>query len=130
MSRALDRLFVCVTCVRDTHGAVEDPTRGWRLAEALEGALAEAPDLAMSLSLRRVECLNSCLSPCAVALRCPGKAGHRISRLRPEHAADVMKVAAAYVAAVDGEIPLSNWPEPLQDKRTAHIPGQRRSGTA
>jgi predicted metal-binding protein len=130
MSRALDRLFVCVTCVRDTHGAVEDPTRGWRLAEALEAALAGAPDLGKTLSLRRVECLNSCLSPCAVALRCPGKAGHRISRLQPEHAAAVVQLATAYVAAADGEIPLSAWPEPLQDKRTAHVPGPRRPDAA
>jgi predicted metal-binding protein len=130
MSRNLDRLFVCVTCVRDTHGAVEVPTRGARLADALEAALTETPGLAASLSLRRVECLNSCLSPCTVALRCPGKAAHRMSRLRPEHAGDVIKLAGAYVAAADGEIPLSDWPEALQDKRTAYVPGQRRPGAA
>lgn len=130
MSRNLDRLFVCVTCVRDTYGAIEDPTRGYRLAEALQAELAAAPDLTAAPSLRRVECLNSCPSPCTVALRCPGKAAYRMSRLHPEHAADVVRLATAYVAAPDGEIPLSAWPEALQDKRTAHIPAQRRTGAA
>lgn len=121
-------LYVCQTCVRDLVPPPDGPTRGRQLAEAIEGLLST---LDIRPTLRRVACLNACLSPCSIALRAPGKLALRFSRLGPEHAADVVALAAAYGRSNDGDLPASALPLSMQDKLSARVPapGRQRSGT-
>jgi len=113
-------LYVCQTCVRDLVPPPDGPTRGRRLADAIEGLLSAATGALPTL--RRVACLNACLSPCSVALRAPGKAALRFSRLGPEHAADVLALAAAYGRSNDGDLPRASLPSALRDKQSARAP--------
>lgn len=127
-----DKLYICMTCMRDEAVRDDIGTRGSRLAVAVEAALLADADLAAKIALRRVECLNSCLSHCAVAFRSQGKMGLRFSRLEPENAAAVVEMASKYAASQDGNVAKSDWPEILRSKNTARIPvpPRNRAGIA
>lgn len=112
-------LYVCQTCVRDIVPPPDGPTRGRQLADAVEGLLNA---LDIRPTLRRVACLNACLSPCSIALRAPGKLALRFSRLGPEHAGEVVALAAAYGQSNDGHLPASALPASMQDKLSARAP--------
>lgn len=113
-------LYVCQACVRDLKPSPGEPTRGRRLADAIEGLLKHvAGDRPI---LRRVACLNACLSPCSVALRAPGKLALRFSRLGPEDAGAVVALVAAYGRSNDGDLPAAALPPSLQSKQSARAP--------
>ena len=123
MSQA--HLYVCQTCVRDREPPPGEPTRGRLLAEAIETLLAALPAEAWRPILRRVACLNACLSPCSIALRAPGKLALRFSRLAPEDAGAVVTLAAAYGRSNDGDLPEDALPPALQNKLSARVPGSQ-----
>ena len=118
-------LYVCQTCVRDLAPPPGEPTRGRLLADAIATILDAAPPEAWRPTLRRVACLNACLSPCSVALRAPGKLALRFSRLGPEAAADVVALAAAYGRSNDGDLPEDALPPALKNKLSARAPGSQ-----
>lgn len=128
----VDKLYICMTCKRDEVVRDEVGTRGSRLALAVEQVLRADTDLAAKIALRRVECLNSCLSPCTVSFRAQGKMGLRFSRLEPENALAVVEMAGKYAASPDGNVATSDWPEILRGKNTARIPvpPRNRAGAA
>jgi len=120
-----ERLYVCETCVRDAPPDEDGRPLGRRLAAAIEAELARRPALEARLLLRRVHCLNACLSPCSVALRAPGKASLRFSRLALQDASAVLDLAALYCAAPDGEPVPESWPPALAGKNSARTPPLR-----
>ena len=111
------KLFACETCVRDLRLAPHERSRGQQLVAALK-----QHGLSDDLTLRVVSCLNGCLSPCNIALRCRGKYSLRFSRLQPEDGSAVLAFAQLYIHSDDGDIPQSQWPQVLQDKLTVRIP--------
>ena len=116
-------LYVCETCLRDEVPSPGEPTRGRRLANAIEELLAQAAG--ERPTLRRVACLNACLSPCSVALRAPGKLALRFSRLTPDDAAAVVTLAEAYGRSNDGALPAEALPPALRNKQSARAPAPR-----
>jgi predicted metal-binding protein len=124
---AAECLYVCETCIRDAPVAVGAPTFGRRLADAIEALLADGRDDTRDLQLRRVLCLNGCLSPSNIALRTRGKYTLRFGRLEPADAPAVLDFAARYLASTDGNVPERDWPEALRGKNTVRTPPPRRS---
>jgi len=114
-------LYLCQTCVRDSVPPPGEPTRGRRLADAVETLLSAAPAEHRPI-LRRVACLNACLSPCSIALRAPGKLALRFSRLGPDDAVDVVALAAAYGRSNDGNLAGEALPPALRNKLSARAP--------
>ena len=128
-AQKIHRLYVCTTCVRDLRLAPGEPSRGQRLAEALErgldgrdgdnpGGIGADP----RLHFIKVPCLNGCLSPCNVALRASGKFNLRFSRLEPADAAAVLDFARTYLEHQTGDVREEDWPEALRGKRTVRTP--------
>ena len=97
-------LAVCRTCHRyAAHGSGE-PTPGERLADRLAALLA-AEGLDDRLTLRRVECLSGCRSPCTVSLTAGTKARLRLGRLGPGDAERIVTLARAYADSPAGAVP-------------------------
>ena len=117
-----DRLYVCETCLRDEIPPPGEATRGRRLAGRIEAALAALPAGAPRPLLRRVACLNACLSPCSVALRAGGKESLRLSRLEPAEAESLARLALAYCRSADGRLAEADWPDGLRAKLSARSP--------
>lgn len=120
-----ERLYVCETCVRDAPLPLDERPLGRRLAATIEAELQRRPALRGRLLLRRVHCLNACLSPCSVALRAPGKASLRFSRLALQDAAAILDLAALYCATADGDPAPERWPLALAGKNSARTPPLR-----
>jgi len=129
----IHRLYVCTTCVRDLRLAPHEPSRGQRLAQALEHGLSgghgrEGDDSLGAnprnprLHFIKVPCLNGCPSPCNVALRASGKFNLRFSRLEPDDARAVLDFARTYLDHPTGDVPEEEWPESLRGKRTVRTP--------
>ncbi len=125
MAAARDRLYVCETCLRDELPAAGEVTRGRALAAAIEIALAGQPGGAAVPLLRRVACLNACLSACSVALRGDGKISLRLSRLCAEDAGAVVELARLYALSETGDPPPERWPAGLRGKLSARVPAPR-----
>ena len=118
---ALHRLYICETCERDAPLAPGEPSRGQRLSAEV-GALLVSAELGADLSFLRVPCLNGCPSPCNIALRASGKYNLRFSRLTPDDARAVLEVTKAYIDHPTGNLPESEWPDPMRGKRTVCTP--------
>jgi predicted metal-binding protein len=115
------KLYACETCVRDLRLSPGQSSRGRQLIHALSELIRQetpAPDF----GFRVVSCLNGCLNPCNIALRCRGKYSLRFSRLNPQDAQAVMTFAKLYAASTNGDIPQQQWPQVLLDKITVRIP--------
>ena len=74
-----------------------------------------------AVTVRMVECLNTCPQPCAAALREPGKAVIRFGKLAPEDAPALLAAAEAYAQALTGDLPESAMPERLRTKVTGYV---------
>lgn len=112
-----DWLKVCTTCNRyaPVSGMI-----GEVLADALEAASREMA-LAGRIVFRRVPCLSGCLHPGNIALGASAKTKIRLNGLRPEDAADLVKLAELYAASPSGEIPANDWPESLKGRLATKI---------
>ena len=69
-----------------------------------------------------MECLGGCPSPCAVALDAPGKWRVRLTRLTPDHGADILSAAAAYLHLPDGYLTDNELPAALRGRISARSP--------
>lgn len=108
-------LKVCVTCERSATGSQTAPSRGERLAGAIELHLQDQ-SFANSLALRRVPCLSGCRHPGAVALGASGKCQLRLHDIAYADAEAVVALARAFLLSSDGELPPDDWPERLVDR--------------
>jgi predicted metal-binding protein len=117
-----NKLYACETCVRDLRLVPGQSSRGQELIDALRSSLQQEPPSAPDFAVRVVSCLNGCLNPCNIALRCRGKYSLRFSRLTPQDAAAVLSFARLYAASADGNIAPQQWPEVLRGKMTVCIP--------
>ena len=124
-----NKLYACETCVRDLNLAPGEKSRGQQLIDELKRLLQQetAQDIPieavpLDFAFRVVSCLNGCLSPCNIALRCRGKYHLRFSRLNPTDAAAILAFAKLYAASTDGEVTQAEWPPELVDKMTVKIP--------
>lgn len=118
---AINRLYVCQTCMRDAPLSEAEPTRGQRLGDRVAELLGDLQS-GSPINLIRAPCLSGCLSPCNVALRCSGKYSLRFSRLGPDDAESVVAFASAYAESSTGEISEADWPERLRGNRTVNTP--------
>mgnify|MGYP005729087181 CR=1 FL=1 len=124
-----NKLYACETCVRDLNLAPGESSRGQQLVDELKHLLQQetAQDTqieaaSLDFAFRVVSCLNGCLSPCNIALRCRGKYHLRFSRLNPADAAAILAFTKLYVASADGNVAQAEWPAELVDKMTVKIP--------
>ena len=116
-----NKLYACETCVRDLSLAPGESSRGQQLIDELK-RLLQQETTPLDFTFRVVSCLNGCLSPCNVALRCRSKYHLRFSRLNPDDASAIVAFAKVYAASVDGDIDQAQWPPELVDKMTVKIP--------
>ena len=126
------KLFICETCVREQRLAVDQTSRGQQLIAAVKQLLTQQATFQVTsqanpkanennFALRIVSCLNGCLSPCNIALRCRGKYSLRFSRLNPEDAEAVLNFTRLYIASDDGDVAADQWPAALREKLTVRI---------
>ncbi|MFN0042827.1 MAG: DUF1636 family protein [Alphaproteobacteria bacterium] len=113
------KLFVCRTCVRDRRVPEGEQTEGAKLYDALEAALAKDGG---GVPLRGTACLNGCPSPCNASVRGHGKALLRFSRLAPEDAPALIRMARLYLRHKTGDLTEKELPEALRAKLTARAP--------
>jgi predicted metal-binding protein len=110
-------LYVCVTCPRGTTSLV-DGQRGRDLADA---ARRYARDRGLTNSVRSVECLMGCPTPCNAALRTPGKATLRFAGLGREDLPALFEVATRYAECEKGDIQQDQLPFGLRRKLAAKV---------
>jgi len=108
-------LYVCVTCARYA-ASVADRRRGRDLADAAE---SYARDRGLARSIRCVECLMGCPTPCNATLRTPGKATLRFSGLEVDDVPALFEVAMQYAETENGDISHDQLPLRLQHKLAA-----------
>lgn len=113
------KLFVCRTCVRDLRVPPGEKTAGETLYDAIEAANDAAGGL---VPLRGTACLNGCPSPCNASVRGHGKALLRFSKLAPEDAPALIRLAQAYLRHKTGELGEKELPESLRPKVSARAP--------
>lgn len=112
------RIFICTTCDRYAPRPAGEELPGLTLALAMKRAAAMA---GKSVTVRMVECLNTCPQPCAAALREPGKTVLRFGRLEPEDAPALLETAEAYARTPDGDLPARSLPGRLREKLTDRV---------
>lgn len=112
------RIFICTTCNRYAPTPAGEASPGLSLALAMKREVAIA---GKAVTVRMVECLNTCLQPCAAALREPGKAVLRFGRLEPVDAPALLATAEAYARTPDGDLPASALPGRLREKLTGRV---------
>lgn len=113
------KLFVCRTCVRDLRLPPGERTAGENLYDAVEAALAKDGG---GVPLRGTACLNGCPSPCNASVRGHGKALIRFSRLTPDDAPALVRMARLYLKHRTGELADADLPESLRAKLSARAP--------
>jgi predicted metal-binding protein len=105
-------LYICVTCPRDSVSA-GDGHRGRNIADA---AKRYARERGLSHFVRSVECLMGCPTPCNAALRTPGKATIRFSRLGVADVPALFEIAARYAECEKGDLERHQPPPSLREK--------------
>jgi predicted metal-binding protein len=120
----VDRLYGCVTRVREQPLEPGEITRGRRLAERVPGLFGESP-VAGRVTPRRVTCPSGRPYPCIVALRGASKAGLRAGRMTCADAPAIVRPGQACVASVSGELAAGAWPERLHAGWLAFVPAGR-----
>ncbi len=106
-------LSICVAC-----GHPEEPRPGAQLYDRLQALMtADEP-----FRLQAAKCLARCGEGCSLAISAPGKWGYLMSRLSPEHAADILTYARAYAAHETGALLPSRRPESLRNTVVGRIP--------
>ncbi len=97
---------------------------GARLVERMERALADAPDLAGTVRLRRQRCLMSCRRACSVAVRAPERMSYVLGDFPPDEASVETLVAylRAYAATPDGLVPFKQWPQGVKGRFVSRMP--------
>jgi predicted metal-binding protein len=110
---AAHSLHVCVTC-----GHPAEPRTGLVLHDRIAALMAADEPFA----LKPVTCLSRCGDGCSAAATAPGKWGYLLSRLTPEHAADLVAYARAYAAAPNGTVMPSRRAPSLKDVVVGRIP--------
>ena len=115
----IHRLYVCTTCVRDKKLAPSEISLGRQLAEAVECELSQQAPTG-EFDFLKVSCLNGCLSPCNMALRCSGKYNLRFSGLTPNDANTVIRMLSMYLEEPLGDPDEARWPARLRGRRTVH----------
>jgi len=101
-------LSVCRTCHRYAARVPGEPTPGERLADRIDTLLSAgelAGELGERMTLRRVECLSGCRNPCTVSLGATAKTRLRLSRLDPDDAERILRLARAYADSPAGDVP-------------------------
>ncbi|HTH99809.1 MAG TPA: DUF1636 domain-containing protein [Acidisoma sp.] len=106
-------LHVCVTC-----GHPDEPRPGRVLHDRIAALMG--PD--EPFALKPVTCLARCGEGCSIAATAPGKWGYLMSRLSPDHAADLITYARAYAAHGTGALLPSRRPESLRHTVIGRIP--------
>lgn len=110
----MDTIAICRTCPRDTP---QSGTFGLQLRAAVSSKLAGS-----GINIMMVQCLGSCLTPCAVAFDAPDKARIRFSDLAVQDA-DVLSQAAFQYAQFNAAVPSRNaFPMALQSRISAIAP--------
>lgn len=112
------RLFLCATCSRYSPARIGELSRGEQLITAVKGA---ALKVGVNVTVRSVECLNSCPNSCAAALRAQGKTLLRFARLDISDATALVNVAVQYMQSATGDIPSTELPEQLRGKLVDRI---------
>ncbi|GAB0115511.1 DUF1636 family protein [Acidisoma sp. C75] len=113
MAEPKPTLHACITC-----GHPEEPRPGARLHAAIAALMApEEP-----FRLAPVSCLSRCGEGCSIAITAPGKWGYLMSRLTPDHAADLILYARAYAAHETGALLPSRRPPSLRQTVIGRIP--------
>lgn len=112
-------LHVCVTCRAGQPVPEGQQTPGAQLADALSGALCDAPG---HIRVVPVECLSACDQGCTVALSGPGRWSYVYGRMTLADAPDILAGASAYAATSDGLVPWRARPVQFRKQSLARIP--------
>ncbi|QQA43190.1 DUF1636 family protein [Pelagovum pacificum] len=102
-------ITICDTCKREDWDASLGRTHGEMLAELIEGAAPEGPDV----RLRRVSCLMGCDHGCNVAVQAAGKLCYTLGRFEPteEAAHAILDYARMHSDSDTGRVPYRDWPQ-------------------
>lgn len=114
MAESRPTLHVCITC-----GHPEEPRPGRLLHDRIAGLMEPGEPF----RLAPVTCLSRCGDGCSIAATAAGKWGYLMSRLTPDHAADLITYARAYAAHNSGALLPSRRPDSLRHVVIGRIPG-------
>ena len=110
-------VFVCRTCPRpDAPGRVAQGNLSNGDGLALGAALKSILQGGEEVSVRMVECLSGCRTPCNIRLSGPGKFWWRFHGLSPVDADSVAAFARLYVTSSDGMVVDQDFPDGLKHK--------------
>lgn len=113
MAESRPTLHVCVTC-----GHPDEPRPGLLLHDRIAELMATDEPF----RLAPVTCLSRCGEGCSIAATAPGKWGYLMSRLSPDHAADLITYARAYAVHETGALLPSRRPASLAKTVIGRIP--------
>jgi predicted metal-binding protein len=128
-------LHVCLSCRRagpdgaDNAEAPPAQPEGRALYEALAEQVAALGEDAPA-HIRQTICFANCERGCTASLSSPGKWSYMVGGLGPEHAADLLRYAAAYGASETGVVLRSGRPESLHHAIVARFPAHDTCGAS
>lgn len=102
-------ITICDTCKGDDwNPEVDAKTDGEKLADLVESAVKDAPDV----KTRRVACLMGCSHSCNIAVQAQGKLNYTLGRFEPteDAAAGIAEYASKHAASETGQVPFREWP--------------------
>ncbi|MEV8467382.1 DUF1636 domain-containing protein [Fluviibacterium sp. DFM31] len=113
-------ITVCDTCKTDTWQEGDPVTDGERLADLVEAAAADQPEIAV----RRHSCLMGCTRACNVAIQAEGKLNYTLGAFVPdtETARALVTYASLHAQSDTGQVPYRSWPTQVKGHFTTRHP--------
>lgn len=114
-------ITVCETCkCADWDPATTPKTDGETLAEMVEHAALESPDLTVG----RHACLMGCDFACNIAIQADGKLNYVLGKFNPtiDAAEGIVAYATLHANSEKGQVPYREWPQAIKGHFRARLP--------